>query len=551
VEIFEVDRDGDGGLDARYTYTYDEHGLESASEWDSDCDGRPNSRIQSTYDESHNLIGEELMGADGVVQQRWTHTYDAAGNRITSELGRYVEVPERANTTRFQFFYDEAGNRIRVTRDNLADGSIDLDCEYRPPCASEVHRADLCTPPCASAPTDDERRIIENNLLTEEPTPDVFVNAVFGDEIELIGYDIQPVPLEAGEDLTITWYWRALTIIEGRWRFMVELTGNHRQTSAHEAIDGLFHTNEWEPGNIIRDQQTVTLDGAFVDSQVQIDLRLARSRRGDQLAPTSLGNCQQTPDITYGPRLIVGSFAAIRPIPRLEAGRLDIDVTDELTIDGRLNERAWRGSNRTDLWVHPNTGEPDEGVHGAARVLWDVDALYIGMQARDRDIWATMTERDGNLWEEEVLAVMLDPGSDGLNYVDLEVNPLGTLFDAVFPEATNRDPATARATQLEGLQWAAHVNGTVEDREQVDRRWSVEIRIPWNALPDASTPAVGDEIAANFFRFDRSQDARAAVSIWSPVFGGSFHQPDKFGTIVLSDRTPGRQRNRTGSDSPQ
>lgn len=532
VTIYEVDRDGDGGLDGRYLHTYDDLGRMTASEWDSICNGVSDSRTVYSYDESGNLISEELdLSADGTVDERWTHTYDEAGQRTASTFARTVHNPEAVVNTFFEFFYDSNRNRIRATRDDLGDGSVDLDCAYRPPCLFEVHRANRCTPPCAADLNDDERSVVDRNLLTEEPNPDFPINAVFGDAIELIGYDIEPTPLQAGEPLTIIWYWRALAEIEGRWQFMVELRReDHRQTSSHEAISGLFYTIEWEVGQIVRDRQTVTLDTAFAESEVQIDVRLARWHHGDELTLTSLGGGQLTPDLGYGPRLIVGSFMSVRPVVTLEAGRLD----GELTIDGRLTDRAWRRADRTDYWVHPNTGET-AGSTASARVLWDDEALYIGMSARDRDIWATITERDGNLWEEEILEVMLDPGSDGTDYLDIEVNPLGTVFDAVFPQATGRDLSAARAIQIEGLQWAVDVNGTPADREQPDTRWSVEIRIPWNSLPDFDAPIAGTEIRANFYRFDRPADARVSTSAWSPVFGGSFHQPDKFGIIVLSE----------------
>ena len=378
---------------------------------------------------------------------------------------------------------------------------------------------------------------IQEHLLDEEPDVQVRVNAVFGDRIELIGYDLDPSPrVQVGGELTVTWYWRVLTDIEDRWEIFCHLDSQppHRQNLDHEAIEGLYTAVNWEKDQIIRDQQTVTLDHEFGNSTITILIGFWRRTDNTRLEVTDAGEGSLAPEVPgVPPRLRIGTFETYRDVETLEARRLSTDVT----IDGRLNERPWRNAPRTEQWVHPNSGEAVSGLNTHARALWDDEALYIGLSARDTDIWATITERDGNLWDEEVLEVYLDPGGDGRNYLEIQVNPLGTLFDALFPEPTNRDLPVARAQTVEGMEVGHYVNGTVEDRSRRDNRWSIELRIPWSSLPDfEGPPGDGTVISANFYQYDRPSDGSTLTSAWTPVHGGSFHQPDKFGQIMLVDR---------------
>jgi hypothetical protein len=170
------------------------------------------------------------------------------------------------------------------------------------------------------------------------------------------------------------------------------------------------------------------------------------------------------------------------------------------------------------------------------KLLWDEEALYISMTATDSDVWATLTERDANLWDEEVLEFYFDGASDGRNYLELQVNPLNTVFDAIFTSAESRNLEEARASDLEGLETAVAVVGDLEDREDRDRTWTVEARIPWTSLPGFASgpPAPGRRSRANFYRYDRPGTDPARTVAWSPVGAGTFHRPDRFGILTFA-----------------
>src|SRR5690554_1881525 len=63
---------------------------------------------------------------------------------------------------------------------------------------------------------------VKKHLLEQEPTPQYKVGAIFNDEIEFIGFDVEQ-PIAAGKPATFTWYWKALKDINQNWQVFVHL----------------------------------------------------------------------------------------------------------------------------------------------------------------------------------------------------------------------------------------------------------------------------------------------------------------------------------------
>ena len=56
--------------------------------------------------------------------------------------------------------------------------------------------------------------------------------------------------------------------------------------------------------------------------------------------------------------------------------------------------------------------------------------LIVRFDGKDDGSVATLTRRDEPLWTEDVFEVFLTPHDPPTVYFELEINPLGTLFDA-------------------------------------------------------------------------------------------------------------------------
>ena len=157
------------------------------------------------------------------------------------------------------------------------------------------------------------------------------------------------------------------------------------------------------------------------------------------------------------------------------------------------------------------------------RAAWSDDEWRLLFVAADCDPWATMTERDSPLYEEETVEVFFDPAGDLESYFEIEVNPLGTVLDLVLRKSRSGYKGD-RAWKCDGLNTLVrrHAQG-----------WSAEMAIPFASVTN-SPPHTGSRWRANFCRIDRpSRDGSVPreLTAWSPPLRASFHTPERFGVI--------------------
>ena len=205
----------------------------------------------------------------------------------------------------------------------------------------------------------------------------------------------------------------------------------------------------------------------------------------------------------------------------------------KVTIDGVLDEAVWQKAARLTPFVQHDTMATAR-VTTEVRVWYDNAALFLGWTCEDGDIQATFTQHDSRFWEEEVAEFFVTPS--GLNrYFELQWNPLGGTFDAII---NNELAPDGQSVKMQGdwsytaktMTSAVKVNGSVQNSNDRDQRWTIEARIPFSDL-NASTPAAGTVWRANFYRFNRDRGAEAEQLSWSPTVWPGFHQPARFGYL--------------------
>ena len=86
------------------------------------------------------------------------------------------------------------------------------------------------------------------------PPPSRAVNAMIGDQIALLGYDVVPAVAAPGSDVTVTYYFTAMKRLDAGWRlfFHLEGPGGYRNLD-HIPVEGLMPLERWRPGQSIRD----------------------------------------------------------------------------------------------------------------------------------------------------------------------------------------------------------------------------------------------------------------------------------------------------------
>ena len=160
-------------------------------------------------------------------------------------------------------------------------------------------------------------------------------------------------------------------------------------------------------------------------------------------------------------------------------------------------------------------------------------ALFIHFTCDDADIWATYTQRDDPIYDEEVVEFFISAGEDTpTDYFEFEISPNGVLFDARVhnPLAADghraADMAVDAAWNCEGVGWFA-------ERDDAQQRWRAAIALPWQSLLRPGTTAVPPLWRANFYRIERPHTGEPEYSAWSPPLGKhpDFHRAAQFGTM--------------------
>jgi cellulose/xylan binding protein with CBM9 domain len=165
-----------------------------------------------------------------------------------------------------------------------------------------------------------------------------------------------------------------------------------------------------------------------------------------------------------------------------------------------------------------------------AALYFDDEMLTFVFSGADDRIVATHLRHDAPLYEEDVVEVFLAPSTIE-EYFEIEVNPLGTTFDARI-----ESPDGVRGTMKTDLAWNcdglfAGVRRSIAGRI-AGATFDVVIRVPFAAL-GRGTPADGEAWRANLFRIDRHPVAGDEFLAWQPTMRtpADFHLPAAFGTL--------------------
>lgn len=208
-----------------------------------------------------------------------------------------------------------------------------------------------------------------------------------------------------------------------------------------------------------------------------------------------------------------------------------------LAIDGRLDEPEWFAAPSVSEFVFPwwQSGKKERT---SAKLLWDDEYLYLAFVCEDAHITARHTERDGKIAEDDCVELMLTPDADRPRvYFNIEFNVIGGILDNFRPNGP--DKPRAPKWDAEGVKLAGSFVGTLNDDTDVDRHWQVEVAIPWRNFTEhakAIPPRAGAAMRLNLNRHGGKTNRQ--YSQWAA--GGtpkpSFHTPDRFGRVVLSER---------------
>ena len=273
-----------------------------------------------------------------------------------------------------------------------------------------------------------EREALREYILTEAPHPQHELDIRFESRVRLIGYDISVEQITPGQAFDVTWYWRVERRLTSGWMLFTHLAdaaGENRQNEDSSGpVRERYQPSRWREGEWVRDVQHITIPADWHSDRVIFylgfwnnDHRLSITsgpNDGDNRAraasvPIAGGAHTDATGTTTPP--------TDAPIPTMIAAH----TTGPITIDGQLHESDWTRLPASSSFVDTLGGGAGP-FPATARVLWDDANLYVAFEAIDDYLHNTITERDGHLWEQDAVEIMIDPDGDGLHYFELQVS---------------------------------------------------------------------------------------------------------------------------------
>lgn len=165
-------------------------------------------------------------------------------------------------------------------------------------------------------------------------------------------------------------------------------------------------------------------------------------------------------------------------------------TTDAITLDGVLDEPAWRAAPTIGALTQR---QPNEGVAPTDRtdvvLLYDDDHLYVGIVAYDAEpqrVIGTQMARDASLSADDRVEILLDTFRDQRSAFYFATNPSGALVDGLV--------ANGELNSDWDAIWDVRTTRT-------DQGWTAEFAIPFKSLSFPSGRTVwGFNVARHIYR---------------------------------------------------
>ena len=237
---------------------------------------------------------------------------------------------------------------------------------------------------------------------------------------------------------------------------------------------------------------------------------------------------------------------------------ISYQTEEEIIIDGKASEESWKNSIWTDDFIDiEGVKTPKYRTH--MKMLWDENYLYFYAELDEPHIWGDITERDAVIFYNNDFEVFIDPDSDTHNYYEFEMNALNTVWDLFLTKPYRDHGVVLNNWDINGLKSAVSIEGTLNDPSDTDKKWSVEIAMPWKVLTEASGSKEvpkGKTWRINFSRvnwefdlidgkYQRKKDPKTNKYlpeynwVWSPQGVINMHEPEKWGFVFFSSKSVG------------
>ena len=229
---------------------------------------------------------------------------------------------------------------------------------------------------------------------------------------------------------------------------------------------------------------------------------------------------------------------------------------DEITIDGNANESSWNTTKFSDKFIDIE-GVLTPKFDTKVKMLWDDKFLYVYAELNEPHIWGNIKQRDAIIYLNNDFEVFLDPSGTGIGYGEIEINALNTVWDLYLNKPYRIGGKANFEWNLNDLKSAVQVHGTLNNPNDIDSIWAVEMSIPLKPLiglknRPKTIPKEGEQWRVNFSRvqwdhdiidgqYDRKKENGKLLKeynwVWSNQKVINMHEPEKWGFLQFTEQT--------------
>lgn len=231
-----------------------------------------------------------------------------------------------------------------------------------------------------------------------------------------------------------------------------------------------------------------------------------------------------------------------------------LSTAEKILVDGKDNEQAWSRAPWTAAFTDIATGATAEtNKQARCKMLWDSEHLYVYAEFQEQDIWASITQTDVAVFQDNAFEIFINPDGSNHNYFEFQINALGTTADLLLTRPYRNGGRPFGSWDIKGLQKAIHINGTLNNPADRDSSWSIELAIPFSALDFRKNMIKAGTIwRMNFSRvqwqldtinegYARKKDKASGrplpehYDVWSPQGLVNLHYPERWGYVQFAN----------------
>ncbi len=235
--------------------------------------------------------------------------------------------------------------------------------------------------------------------------------------------------------------------------------------------------------------------------------------------------------------------------PFLNLSYIVYQAPQPIEIDGNIYTPEWEKATWTeDFQDIRGERHPEKPKYRTrAKMLWDRNYLYIAVEIEEPHIWATITERDKVIYNDNDIEVFIDPTGNGKQYREFEFNAFNSQWELLLTSPPYRGGTSFTEWDCKGLKTAVKLYGTINDPSDTDEKWTFEAAIPFSSLGFVRP---GSQWRLNFSRVEwlkvivengkykkiegTNRFGFEENWLWAPTGAIDAHRPERWGWIQFA-----------------